>query len=285
MNFNHPNVTPSNIGLVFNAIEQDLRHIIILHIENKLDVSKIFGEDIYARSAERQLKEQGIQDHKLHNLLLFTNFADLFHILNAQKNLLPGSVTRQLKVITPLLEKLVQVRNRIAHNRPLYYDDCIQTDKFIDAAIKVSGVWNNLYEVLSTIKKEQEQSNIKNIHNLPLPDYEETGFIGRKKQIDDLKKTCLKSPYPVITVIGDGGVGKSALALKAAYDIVNSSNCPFDAVVWTTSKTTQLTPQEIKNIEDAISSSLEMFQNVADYLAPGGIAMVVPFVKTKNGPK
>src|SRR5690606_15346725 len=53
------------------------------------------------------------------------------------------------------------------------------------------------------------------INNLPIPDYEyEGGFVGRE---DDRKKIIqlIKSEkFPVVTLTGSGGVGKTALALK-----------------------------------------------------------------------
>jgi LuxR family transcriptional regulator, glucitol operon activator len=62
-------------------------------------------------------------------------------------------------------------------------------------------------------------------------------------------------------------VGKTALALKAAYDLLDLPNCPFEAVVWTTSKTKQLTTHEVREIEGAISDSLGMCRHIAHQLA------------------
>ena len=58
--------------------------------------------------------------------------------------------------------------------------------------------------------------------------------------------------FPVISIVGEGGVGKSALALKVAYELIDKDS-PFDAVVWVTSKTTQITLNEIREIKGAIS--------------------------------
>jgi Flp pilus assembly protein TadD len=101
---------------------------------------------------------------------------------------------------------------------------------------------------------------------LPIPDFDETGFLGRKKQASDLLKHVL-GPYPVVSLVGDGGIGKTALALKVAYDVLDMPNCPFEAIVWTSSKTTQLTAQEIRRIEGAISDSLGIFNSIAVELA------------------
>jgi LuxR family transcriptional regulator, glucitol operon activator len=72
--------------------------------------------------------------------------------------------------------------------------------------------------------------------------------------------------YPVITVLGEGGVGKSALALKVAYDLVDDPSAPFDAVVWVTAKANRLTPYEIQAIDQAVTNSLGAIGAAADYL-------------------
>ena len=88
-------------------------------------------------------------------------------------------------------------------------------------------------------------------NNLPIPDFDETGFIGRRDEVEEVKKLCL-GPYPVVTVVGEGGLGKTALALKVAYDILDLHDCPFESVVWSSSKTNQLTGYEITKIQNAI---------------------------------
>ena len=268
---NSLHITPSNINLVISAIENDLREMILLHLDIQKASEELLGKELWEKCVERQKQDIGFVDNQLKELLLYADFADLYQVLNSCKDDLPKLMVKHLKSITPQLEKLVAVRNRIAHNRPLYYDDCERTEA-IAHNLKNSqeAVWNHVRSTVAILENEQSLKDMRRLHNLPMPDYEETGFIGRKKQVDDLKKHCLQSPYPVITVFGDGGVGKSALALKTAYDILQSADCPFETIIWTSSKTTQLTPQEIKNIENAIRSSISMFQNVSDYLAPQG---------------
>lgn len=103
-------------------------------------------------------------------------------------------------------------------------------------------------------------------HNLPWPDFDETGFIGRRREVNQLVKLCLGA-YPVVTILGEGGIGKTALALKVAYEVLDLPLCPFDAIVWTTSKTSQLTNHEIVEINGAIKDSLGLFESVARQLS------------------
>ena len=100
----------------------------------------------------------------------------------------------------------------------------------------------------------------KILHNLPQPDFDDTGFMGREKELSALKK-ALVGNYPVVTVVGEGGLGKTALALKACYDILDDNRAGLDAIVWTSAKTTRLTVNEVQLIEGAITSSMGIIES------------------------
>src|SRR5579885_2010295 len=135
-------VTPSNIGTIISAMEADLRKLIILHLEGQEEIHKLLGEELLEKCTKRQLQEQGFTNDKLQDLLLYADFADLYHILNSKRNLLPDQVAKHLRIVTPYLEKLAPIRNRIAHNRPLYYDDCSIVEQLVQAHLREhSDVW------------------------------------------------------------------------------------------------------------------------------------------------
>ncbi|MDP4332872.1 NB-ARC domain-containing protein [Curtobacterium sp. A7_M15] len=100
-------------------------------------------------------------------------------------------------------------------------------------------------------------------NNLPIPEFDETGFFGRKKELARIKKALL-GPYPVVSVLGDGGIGKTAIALRAAYDLIDDSRADYDAVVWVSAKSTVLTGAEIQTISGAIQSSLGLFESAVN---------------------
>ena len=107
-------------------------------------------------------------------------------------------------------------------------------------------------------------------HNLPTPDFDETGFIGRAEFVQRTIDAIL-GPYPVITILGEGGIGKSAVALQTAYDILDRTDCPFELVIWSSSKTHTLTGAEIERISDSIATSLDLISDVAEGLGGSGI--------------
>jgi cold shock CspA family protein/predicted transcriptional regulator len=54
-----------------------------------------------------------------------------------------------------------------------------------------------------------------------------------------------------VTVAGEGGIGKTALAVQTLYDLVDTPECPYDAVLWASLKTERLTGRGIQEIRDA----------------------------------
>ena len=103
---------------------------------------------------------------------------------------------------------------------------------------------------------------------------------GREEQLRRLRVLC-QGPYPVITIVGEGGIGKTALALRIAYEMLDQSPQQFDAVVWTTAKTTMLTTKQIVEIEGAISDSLGMLR-VASTALTGPTAAEDPIEELLN---
>jgi LuxR family glucitol operon transcriptional activator len=190
----------------------------------------------------------------------------------------PQECATGFKKLTPKFEAVVQVRNRVAHSRPLQVDDFSRVHDlantlaqkfpqyFIELKHTLQRIDTNPSFVLGLRIPSSFEADKTESHNLPAPDFDETGYIGRVDVIKQLIKSCL-GPYPVITIVGEGGIGKTALALKVAYDILDLPDRPFDAVVWTSTKTRQLTASHIVEVDDAIHDSLGMIRSVSDQLS------------------
>ena len=165
------------------------------------------------------------------------------------------------------------------HTRPLLGGDFATVYDFI-SKLKTSDPidWKATIETRNLIEKDpsyvltlkfpsmayNSQTN-RVIHNLPVPDFDETGFIGRTKDVDDVKQLIFTNK--VVTVLGDGGIGKTALALKVAYDIVDlNENCPFELIIWTTAKTTMLTSKGIEEIFTAITDYTGLINVISNSL-------------------
>jgi len=274
------------IYAILSAIEADLRTLIGNHLGWMEDVPAILGSEVFSRAVERFHKDSQTVGSQatLDELLFYIDFSDTYAILNQHRSDLPQDVASAVRESTKTLEALAPVRNRISHSRPLEIDDLSLTvDSAESLARRVDIEWSNLSSVQRRLKAEPsfvlgiqiptsaDLDSEGSKHNLPTPDFDDTGFLGRKDYVKQLIKLC-SGPYPVVSIVADGGMGKTALALKTAYELIDSADCPFDAIVWTSSKTTQLTPTEIIRIDNAIQDSLGMLRSVATELGGAGAA-------------
>lgn len=211
-------------------------------------------------------------------LIQYLDFADSFQVLLANKSTLSPLLLASLKSVSSRIEGLIQVRNRVAHTRPMEIGDLsLITDIANDLVRQAPDIWVLTGETLRRLNKEpafvlgltvQLPTDPTNEpqHNLPIPDFDETGFLGRNSELRRIKKALL-GPYPVVSILGDGGIGKTAIALKVAYDLLDTPDNPFEAVVWVSAKATTLTSGEIATISGAIQSSLGLFEAAAKELA------------------
>lgn len=257
------------------AIEEDLRSLIKVYISDE----ETIDSKLIEKSKNRIVKEVGvlISDIELNDLIDFFDLGDTFQTINKNKSHFPEHISKLIKSLTKDLETIISIRNRVMHIRPLNFDDLPIVSEFCRKLINLdkSIAWPNIEDIIKKLNEDPSFALSLDVinfddseaisHNLPIPDFDETGLIGRDEQVEQVKQLCLGA-FPVISILGEGGVGKSALALKVAYELIDKSS-PFDAVVWVTSKTTQITLNEIKEIKGAIASSLGVIQEIGERLA------------------
>jgi hypothetical protein len=119
-------------------------------------------------------------------------------------------------------------------------------------------------------------------HNLP---YRKSGdFIGRKKEISILLARISPDYRQHINVVrGIGGVGKTALALEVAHlcwearNTDNSRDFPiFDAIIFTSSKATNLVNNKLLNRPEKEPLLTDIFRVISDVLDEPTITQVLP---------
>ncbi|MFK5583223.1 NB-ARC domain-containing protein [Serinicoccus sp. LYQ131] len=275
---------------LLSALEEDLRSEIEA-VASAAEVSNLLGPERAEKVQQRRARDQGSRPtDSLAALLPYLDFADAFDILLKYTNELPSTLVDQLDSLKPRFQRLGAVRNRVAHSRPMEIDDL---PNVLDATgILVGAQGNHWPHLTSTTERlASDPSHVLALtvdlvadvdaapqNNLPVPDFDETGFFGRRAQVDRIKK-AVKGAYPVISILGDGGIGKTSLALKVAYELLDDPKQQFDAFVWVTAKATVLTVNEIRRISDAVQDSLGLFAMAAKELGGEQAAATDPTVE------
>ncbi len=137
----------------------------------------------------------------------------------------------------------------------------------------VKEEYNSLW--IAFQEKIHKQSIVQ--HNLPDPDYSETGFIGRMDDIDALMK-ILNGRSSVISIISEGGNGKTSLARKMADILCEQKEKLFDHIIWTTSKQSELTIDGFREIENHIETSDGTFHSINQYLGNDFVSETEPII-------
>lgn len=248
------------------------------------DISFFQDSDLEQRTILRFKKDNPDLDYlkSIDEVIEYIDFGDTFTILSKNDSFLKPESKQYLKDIFSKLVAIIPIRNRVMHTRPLLGGDFAMVYDFV-SQLKTSDPidWNISLETRFKIEKDplyvltlslppsvKDESLSTIIHNLPVPDFDETGFIGRTKDVEDVKQLIFSNK--VVSLIGDGGIGKTALALKVAYDIVDlNEKSPFELVIWTTAKTTMLTTKGIEEIYTAITDYTGLINVLSDKLQIG----------------
>ncbi|MEZ8557403.1 NB-ARC domain-containing protein [Vibrio cyclitrophicus] len=270
---------------IISAIEEDLRDFILKALDSRSSLPKDISEKVLERyTRENDGKLDGSEE--LIDFLQFIDFSDTLKILNKVKNQQKILDKDLLSYICEQLEVLAPCRNRVCHSRPLESSDffnlrqfCVdlldKSDNYTFRQIKdtIHNLDNRAY--LSTVSTpkiwEEDKNNI--FHNLPMVEFDDTGFLGRVHDRDSINKLLL-SDTRVITIVGEGGIGKTALAQRCLYDILDSceeSNQRFEIIAWVTLKANELTVNGARQITNAITDSIGLFQHVNNFLTSTNI--------------
>lgn len=264
------NLTRMTLYALISALEEDLRFLIKQYITSESEIEK----ELLTRSKGRIEKDIGVlfNDIELSDIVDYFDLGDTYQTINSNKESFPSHIHSLIRKETKNLQNIASIRNRVMHIRPLNFDDLPIVSEFCKRILDLGEEkqWPNIFQTLTRLDEDpsfvlaldivsyDDDESIN--HNLPIPDFDETGLIGRDQEVEQIKQLCFGG-FPVISIVGEGGIGKSALALKVAYELIDK-NSPFDAVVWVTSKTTQITLNEIREIKGAIDSSLGVIQEI-----------------------
>lgn len=255
----------------FDAVENDLKNKIRYFC---LTENNILNESERQKAIKRRddsLFPENVEDFDIVDRL---DLGEKYDIILRWKSKLPLQESKFFQDKNELFKSSIPVRNAIMHGRPLTVDEYARAFALIDELKRAPQYFPEL--VSSVLASEEDprkfiasvsaifdDSSFYGVfNNLPVPDYDDTGFFSRPQLEAELKRKIL-GRHPVITVLGDGGNGKTALTLQVLYGLLNSNDHGFDAIVWVSAKSSRLTITEVERIGNAISNSLELFNEVA----------------------
>lgn len=263
---------------LISALERDLRDFLSLHVGPSTTPETLLSKPVRDKAQERYEKENSESEPAdIDELLDYLDLGEEIYAIRAHEKALDGVTRAYIKKYYLGLEGIIPIRNRVMHSRPLEYDDLARVSSLAAELVKSHrSLWANLRTARKELDRDpdtfagisipdtiDESTNV--LHNLPHADFDDTGFVARERELNELKR-ALAGSYPVVTVVGEGGLGKTSLALKACYDLLDDAESGLDAIVWTTAKATKLTLSEIEVIEGAISTSLGIIESANSLL-------------------
>ena len=258
--------------LILQGLERSLADNIIYNYP--IEDASFLTTDEQDRALSRLREDFGesewsLEDVRNEDILLYLDLGDLINLLNRHISHLHSIPSSEVKSTTKILHTahLPAIRKRVMHPiRPLEVDDLSTlmgiTQSLADAAPNLN--WTALLEGtrvaktpggfldISIPKFWTEDSTL--LHNLPPAEFDDTGFIGRTKERRQLKN-LLESDHNVVTVVGAGGVGKTALALRVCHDILDDQETSLERIVWVSLKTQYLTADGVQTIINAVDTA------------------------------
>ena len=249
-----------------NAIENDF----ISNFINKLTINDI-SEALIDRS------QNVIEKNDINQVLRGLDLQAYIEICNANVLKLGISINEK-NFINKSLSKIIPIRNKVMHPRLFdFYDYPMLKECFDNISQELHCMtWDSVFEANRIITEEpyllqryevilKKSSNI--IENIPtVVDFDDTSFIGRKKEIGEIKEKLFKNNVHILSILGDGGVGKTTITIKLLYDLLDDEKNPFEIILWVSLKTKELNNYEFSEIANAIDNIGAMYEKLNNFV-------------------
>lgn len=211
----------------------------------------------FKNSLEQTAKDNGELDYNYENLLKYSHIGQLYDFIKSKK-------FRRIKdnqINSVEITKLISRRNDIMHSRPIEGAE----DQFIEEKCttlihrledeEYSRKWNKF------LTEDIKEYRIPLLHLVYPIGKNFKNLIGRSKELADLKRE-IKFPTPV-SIVGHGGLGKTALVLQLIEDYMYSPDFPFENIYFMSFKNTAYENGKIVRFEKAINDHDELILRLA----------------------
>ena len=220
----------------------------------------------------------GLQDVTAADLLRYLDLGDLLALLNRHGSTERNATPDHIKIISQIVDEYGAhaIRNRVMHPARLMDPGDYSSLWEIASRLREESPSLNWKPLIDNIKRMTDPNSMADVaiprywmddyrvvNNLPVAEFEDTGFIGRANERRRLKNLLL-SDHRVVTVVGAGGIGKTALAMRVCHDMVDDPSPQFDNVVWVSLKTQFLTADGVKDIKDAVNTQARLLDHFLD---------------------
>lgn len=261
------NSLDQTIQLLFTAIEKEVTSLL---------KDELLEEEFWPRKVIEDAKLQLDSDPR--SSVGERNFIDYLYF---QQKIEAISRNEKLVSMTPRGESFVNnlqvllslngIRNDVAHPKPFSTNDLQLVVELCRNLIQTGLGESEISRILLRISTDglltSSEVTIPTssvLNNLPKREYDDTGFVGRNKLIGqvvgDLKsKTSLNS---FIWLTGLGGFGKTAIAREVAERLLWDKDRPFEAIIWVSFKTHELTAKGISRFTSLLVSASQKIQEV-----------------------
>ena len=185
----------------------------------------------------------------------------------------PCGLKNKLKITTELqFPDLSEIEKLKAY-------DCQHSPKLRRCLLQLFYTWMNFADQLKEFFPSVSEENNLIAQNLPRI-FEEMEFIGRKEQLDEILQflSHRENRNYFLTITGEGGMGKSTLALAAAHAVLNhdpktsgvaKEDLFYQNIIWASAKERDFRDQREYALNPDIKNYAGLLDTILDVLDPG----------------
>lgn len=236
-----------------------LENLIREYIHEYLPEQSFQGE--FKRIAEQNFTDNSTSLQIIYRSLLdYLHLGQLYDLVNTKQfNSIKNNSINKINIST-----LVKRRNSVMHSRVINAEHFEEIKDICEKLIYSLDDEKYIAKFNMFISNEIEEYSVPLLFvEYPLGKNFER-LIGREQELQNLKK-AINIPTPV-SIIRHGGVGKTALTLQLAEDLMYSPEKPFDRIYFMSFKNTVFTNGQIRKLEKVISNHNDLILKLAFYM-------------------